>query len=77
MTNFEKTKAALCAAINSMTEETLLEFISDYENDSEPYFPSEILFTCQKCRNMYGHCGGSVEYQVCQSRFHEYCKIDE
>ena len=78
MTNLEKIKSVLYESINSMSEEVLFEFLSDYEEGSEPYFPSEILFTCLKCRDMYGKCEahftGECNYQICQDRFKDYCK---
>lgn len=80
MTNLDKIKTTLCEAINSMSEEVLFEFLSDYEEGSEPYFPDEILFTCKQCRSMYGDCevqvSGSVHYETCQNRFKEYCKVE-
>lgn len=33
MTNLEKMKTAICSAISSMSEETLFEFISEYDDD--------------------------------------------
>ncbi len=80
MTNLEKIKTTLCNTINSMSEEELFEFISDYDGCEDPYFPIEVLFTCEKCRELYGDCeahvSGSVNYQTCIDRFNNYCRAE-
>lgn len=80
MTNFEKIKTTLCNTISSMSEEELFEFISDYDEDGETYFPSGSLFTCHKCRELYGDCeahtSDSINYQTCKNRFHNYCLVE-
>lgn len=77
MTNFEKIKNSLCSTINSMTEEQLFEFISDYE-DNNRIFPDGATFSCNKCRKTYGDCGthtlAPATYKRCQERFYDYCK---
>ena len=81
MTNLEKIKSTLCNSILSMSEETLFEFISEYDEDEETYFPKEILFTCSQCHKIYGNCiaqhnTDSIDYNVCKSRFNNYCKLE-
>lgn len=79
MTNLEKIKTTLCNTINSMSEEELFEFISEYDED-ETYFPSGTLFTCHKCRKLYGDCethvSDSINYQTCKNRFNHYCRVE-
>lgn len=80
MTNLEKIKSTICNAINSMPEEVLFEFLSEYEEDEETYFPKGTLFTCKKCHKLYGvcetHASDSVNYQMCKSRFSNYCELE-
>lgn len=80
MTNLEKMKSAICNAINSMSEETLFEFISEYDDDEETYFPKGTIFTCNICHKLYGNCEanatGSVNYETCKNRFSNYCKLE-
>lgn len=79
MTNLEKIKTILCNTINSMSEEELFEFISDYEDD-EKHFPKDALFSCTQCHKTYGDCenhiSDSVNYQTCQNRFSIYCRAE-
>ena len=80
MTNLEKIKTTLCNSINSMSEEELFEFLSEYDEDDDGHFPDEILFTCHKCRAKYGDCeahfSDSINYQTCKNRFSNYCRIE-
>lgn len=83
MTNLEKIKTTLCNTINSMSEEELFEFLSDYdeiyEHGNKLPFPEELLFTCSKCHQMYGDCKiklhDSDEY-ICLPRFSTYCRTE-
>lgn len=80
MTNIEKIKSIICSTINSMSEEELFEFLSDYDADEDGYFPNEILFTCKKCRHIYGKCNAdvsdSLNYQICQNKFYNFCRAE-
>ena len=80
MTNFEKIKSTISNSINSMTEDTLFEFISEYDEDEDTYFPIGSLFTCTKCHELYGDCeahnSDSANYQMCKNRFSNYCKLE-
>jgi len=83
MTNLERIKTTLCNIINSMSEEELFEFLSDYdeiyEYGKKLPFSEELLFTCSKCHQMYGDCEikthDSDEY-ICLHRFGMYCRAE-
>jgi len=80
MTNLERIKTTICNSIYSMTEDKLFEFISEYEEDEETYFPIGTLFTCSKCHELYGDCeahySDSAKYKTCKNRYHNYCKLE-
>lgn len=76
MTNLENIKKTLCETINAMDEETLFEFVSEY--DEGGYFPMAALFPCKKCRTLFGDCEAyksqqETDYVTCQNRFKKYC----
>ena len=77
MTNLEKIKIALCNSISAMSEDTLFEFLSEYDEDGTAYFSEDALFTCKQCCELYGKCeaysSDSINYDSCKSRFHTYC----
>jgi len=80
MTNLERIKTTLCNTINSMSEDTLFEFLSEYEDDEETYFPKGTIFKCTNCHELYGDCevniDGEVNYQTCKNRFHVYSSAE-
>ncbi len=80
MTNLQRIKSTLCSTINSMSEEKLFEFLFEYEENEEIYFPKGTLFACDNCHALYGDCEGhisdSVNYETCKSRFINYCNLE-
>ena len=76
MKNIDFIKQTLVNTILNMSEDTLFEFLSDYE-DENSYFPPDILFNCKMCHTKYGDCqvhiSGDVDYNTCKERFHKHC----
>jgi len=52
MTNLERIKTTLCNIINSMSEEELFEFLSDYDEIYEYVAEPEVEFSEIECRIM-------------------------
>lgn len=69
MKNIDIIKENLCAQIKNMPAEKFLDFMDELQECDDGIFDLGMLFSCKKCKKIYGKCKEADTTDECAERF--------
>lgn len=72
----DEAKENLINQIRNMDSDTFLNFqdvLGDFQEELKPFLDLSFMFTCEKCKGLYGACDEEVSYpSECYKRYEKY-----